>query len=81
MKMNLSPGSMHGRACAPGNVDSEIDHLERVLAAEGADSMFGRTYWRARVMDLRAMPGLVPRQRERLERLLSRIADDADSTG
>lgn len=60
----------------PRNVDSEIEHLERVLAGEGAHSMFGRTYWRARVMEVRATPGLVPRQLTRLERLLSRFIDD-----
>ena len=77
MKKESSPSPGRGRVCAPGNIDGEIDHLERVLAGEGADSMFGRTYWRARVIEVRAMPGLVPRQRERLERLLSRFTDDS----
>ena len=57
-------------------IDSEIEHLERVLAGEGADSMFGRTYWRARVVEAQATPGLLPRQRARLERLLARFTDD-----
>ncbi|MDR5798228.1 hypothetical protein QCE49_33040 [Caballeronia sp. LZ008] len=69
------PSPHTGRGCvrAPQSVDAEIDHLERVLAGEGADSMFGRTYWRARVTELQATPGLVPHQHERLERLLSRF--------
>ena len=79
MKRNPSPRLGRGSAFAPGNVDSEIDHLERVLAGEGADSMFARTYWRARVIEVRATPGLVPPQRERLERLLSRLTDGTEN--
>lgn len=59
----------------PRSIDSEIDRLERVLTGEGADSMFARTYWRARVIEVRGTPGLIPIQLERLERLLGRFAD------
>jgi hypothetical protein len=74
---NSSPEPGRGCVRAPRHVDTEIDHLQRVLAGEGADSLFGRTYWRARVIELQATPGLVPRQHERLDRLLSRFSDEA----
>jgi hypothetical protein len=63
----------------PRSLDVEIEHLERVLAGAAADSLFGRTYWRTRVVNASTAPGLVPRQRERLARLLSRLTDDAHS--
>jgi len=56
----------------PHNIDGAIAHLERVLDADGADSIFARTYWRGRVLQAQATAGLVPPQRERLERLLDR---------
>lgn len=80
MKRTSSPKLGRGSICAPRSVDNEIDHLERVLAGEGADSMFARTYWRARVIEVRETPGLIPRQRERLERLLSRFSDGSEET-
>ncbi|WP_087086622.1 hypothetical protein [Caballeronia catudaia] len=81
MKKSSSPRPGRGVVCALGNVDSEIDHLERVLAGEGVDSLFGRTYWRSRVIEVQETPGLVPRQRERLKRLLSRFTDGPDNSG
>lgn len=56
------------------NVDAAITHLERVLTSEGADSLFAQTYWRSRVLQLVATPGLMRTQQERLQRLLERIA-------
>jgi hypothetical protein len=61
----------------PRSLDVEIKHLERILAGDAADSVFGRTYWRARVVKARATPGLVPPQQKRLERLLSRLTNVA----
>lgn len=55
------------------SIDGEIHHLERVLAGEGAHSTFARTYWRDRVLQALSTPGLFPTQRERLDRLLSKI--------
>lgn len=54
-------------------VDSEIIHLERVLCAEGANSLFAKSYWRKRVLQASATSGLVPNQQQRLCRLLERI--------
>jgi hypothetical protein len=56
------------------NVDAAITHLEWVLSSEGADSLFARTYWRGRVLQVVATPGLMRTQQERLQRLLDRIA-------
>jgi len=56
----------------PHTIDGAIAHLERVLDADGADSIFARTYWRSRVLQAHSTPGLIPPQRERLERLLDR---------
>jgi hypothetical protein len=55
------------------NIDPAISHLEQVLGAEGADSLFSRTYWRGRVLQARATPGLLPNQQQRLQRLLESI--------
>jgi hypothetical protein len=64
----------------PQNLDTAITHLERVLCAEGADSLFAQTYWRGRVLQAYATPGLLRRQRERLQRLLDRLVSaPADS--
>lgn len=65
----------------PRSLDAEIEHLERVLAGDAVDSLFGRTYWRARVFKAVGTPGLVPAQRTRLERLLTRLTDGADTVG
>jgi hypothetical protein len=65
----------------PQNIDIAITHLERVLCAEGASSLFGQVYWRGRVLQAYATPGLMQRQRERLQRLLDRLASaPADSS-
>ncbi|SAL06623.1 hypothetical protein AWB78_08157 [Caballeronia calidae] len=73
--MNLVLGQL--TTLTPRSLDVEIEHLERVLAGEAADSLFGRTYWRARVVKASTSPGLVPPQRVRLERLLSRLTVEA----
>jgi len=57
------------------NVDAAIVHLERVLSAEGANSLFGQTYWRTRVQQVSATHGLQRNQRMRLDRLMTRLAD------
>ncbi|MGF6303023.1 hypothetical protein OKW43_005722 [Paraburkholderia sp. WC7.3g] len=55
------------------DIDAAIAHLEQVLGAEGADSLFSRTYWRGRVLQALATPGLLPNQQQRLQRLLESI--------
>jgi len=57
------------------NVDAAIGHLERVLSAEGANSLFGQTYWRTRVQQVSATRGLQREQRARLERLMKLLTD------
>ncbi|SAL66136.1 hypothetical protein AWB70_06245 [Caballeronia cordobensis] len=59
----------------PRNVDAAIWHLERVLSAEGANSLFGQTYWRTRVRQVSATRGLQREQRARLERLMKLLSD------
>ncbi|MDR5837640.1 hypothetical protein [Caballeronia sp. LZ034LL] len=58
-----------------GHLDAAIEHLEQVLSLEGANSLFSQTYWRARVVQALATPGLAPCQYARLQRLLERIAE------
>jgi hypothetical protein len=60
-----------GSSCALASVDSEINHLERTLCLEVAHTVFGQTYWRARVMQLQVTPGLAHEQRVKVQRLLS----------
>lgn len=55
------------------SAEDAIAHLERILSADGADSLFNRTYWRGRVQQLISTPGLTPQQRVRLERLLESL--------
>ena len=70
--MNLAyPGTLSYRV---GHLDSAIEHLEEVLSLEGANSLFSQTYWRGRVVQALATPGLAPCQHSRLQRLLDRIA-------
>lgn len=57
------------------NVDGAIAHLERVLSLEGAHSLFGRTYWHMRVIQISATHGLPHPHRARLQRLLDLLAD------
>ncbi|WP_250473003.1 hypothetical protein [Caballeronia sp. GAFFF1] len=59
------------------NVDAAIVHLERVLSAEGANSLFGQTYWRKRVQQVSTTRGLQRDQRMRLDRLMKLLASDA----
>ena len=53
------------------SADAEIAHLEQALATDGMHSMFAQTYWRHRLYELRATPGLKIPQRIKLEKLLS----------
>ncbi|MFL9906814.1 hypothetical protein [Paraburkholderia sp. RL17-337-BIB-A] len=62
------------------NVDAAIAHLERVLTFEGAQSLFGQSYWRVRVMQVNATPGLMRTQRVRLQRLLDLLANAAGTS-
>lgn len=57
------------------NVEAAINHLENVLNTEGADSLFAQAYWHDRVLQACATPGLIPAQKQRLQRLLDRIAE------
>ncbi|MCC8396857.1 hypothetical protein LJ656_30170 [Paraburkholderia sp. MMS20-SJTR3] len=49
-----------------------ITHLERILSTDGAESLFGLPYWRARVEQISATPGLNPEHRARLAKLLAK---------
>jgi hypothetical protein len=66
-----------GSICAPESVDSEINHLERILCLEVAHTVFSQTYWRARVMQLQTTPGLVHEQRVKVQRLLDLLEQSA----
>jgi len=66
-------------ACHALSLDGEIEHLERILAGEGAHSTFAQTYWRERVMQALETPGLIPAQRDRLRRLLRHIDERSSS--
>jgi hypothetical protein len=57
----------------PQTAEDAISHLERILSADGADSLFSRTYWRTRVQQVSATRGLTPQQRARLEKLLGSL--------
>ncbi|SAK99627.1 hypothetical protein AWB76_07758 [Caballeronia temeraria] len=57
-----------------GHLDTAIEHFEQVLNLEGANSLFSKTYWRARVVQAISTPGLAPSQHSRLQHLLDRIA-------
>jgi hypothetical protein len=57
----------------PHSVDNAISHLERILAADGADTLFSQSYWRSRIQQVSATRGLTLRQRARLERLLESL--------
>jgi hypothetical protein len=61
------------------NVDAAIQHLERILSAELANSLFGQTYWRRRVQQVSATHGLHREQRIRLDRLMKLLAEDTVS--
>lgn len=57
----------------PQTAEDAISHLERILSADGAESLFSRTYWRARVQQVSATRGLTPAQQARLLRLLKSL--------
>ncbi|NUX59585.1 hypothetical protein FSB65_41375 [Paraburkholderia sp. JPY418] len=58
----------------PRTVEDAIAHLERILSADGAYSLFSRTYWRGRVQQVGATRGLTLQQRTRLEILLESLS-------
>ncbi len=57
-------------------IDSEINHLERVLRHALAHDVFGRAYWHGRIMHLNATPGLTPEQKLRIQHLLDILNDN-----
>jgi hypothetical protein len=63
----------------PLTAGDAISHLERILSSEGADSLFSRTYWRARVQQISATQGLTPQQQTRLARLLESLVPAVQS--
>ncbi|MFM0211355.1 hypothetical protein PQQ96_28565 [Paraburkholderia sediminicola] len=74
MKTIIKKGSREtGSPYTPQTAEDAIAHLERILSADGADSLFSRTYWRGRVQQVSATRGLTPQQRARLERLLESL--------
>lgn len=71
MKTTVEKGRAKGGSpYTPHTAEDAISHLERILSADGADALFSRTYWRARVQQVSATQGLTPQQRARLARLL-----------
>ncbi|TCG03900.1 hypothetical protein BZM27_44880 [Paraburkholderia steynii] len=72
----MSPDKRKTRDSSPftfRTIDAEIIHLECVLCAEGANSLFAKSYWRKRVLQASATSGLAPNQQQRLRRLLEHI--------
>jgi hypothetical protein len=61
----------------PQTAEDAIAHLERILSADGADSLFSRTYWRARVQQVSATRGLTQLQQARLDKLLESLPSPA----
>ena len=55
-------GAVGASPYTPQNLDIAITHLERVLCAEGADSLFAQAYWRGRVLQAYATRGLMQTQ-------------------
>jgi hypothetical protein len=72
-----APNAPDASPYAAHNVDAAIAHLERVLSAEGANSLFGQTYWKKRVQQVRATRGLHRHQQMRLERLMTLLSQSA----
>ncbi|WP_227747221.1 hypothetical protein [Paraburkholderia franconis] len=66
-RWGLSASNRH----ALRNADAEISNLEKALAADGTHSLFAQTYWRRRLYEIHALPGLGIPQRIKLEKLLS----------
>ncbi|MGA7778641.1 MAG: hypothetical protein WCA85_13170 [Paraburkholderia sp.] len=52
------------------NLDSAIGHLERVINDERALLIFGPIYWRMRIQQAHATPGIMHTQLRRLRKLL-----------
>ncbi|MGF6635513.1 hypothetical protein OKW35_000951 [Paraburkholderia sp. MM5477-R1] len=66
-RWGLSASNRH----ALRHADAEISNLEKALAADGTHSIFAQTYWRRRLHEIHATPGLGLAQRIKLEKLLS----------
>jgi hypothetical protein len=66
--------SVVARSYNVSHLDTAIAHLEQVLNLEGANSLFSKTYWHARVLEALSTPGIATSQHTRLQRLLDRIA-------
>jgi hypothetical protein len=77
MQNRTAQGSMNARPYTspytPQNVEAAISHLEHMLNADGATQLFNGAYWRARIGEASATPGLLPAQRNRLRRLLGLV--------
>jgi hypothetical protein len=54
-------------------LDAAIAHLERVIGAECAHTIFGKRYWRGRIQQMQATPGIMHTQLRRLLALLDRL--------
>jgi hypothetical protein len=61
------------------NVDEALAHLERVLSVNGATTVLGLHYWRARLAQIGATSGLTPGQRVRVARLPKLLAQAQDA--
>jgi hypothetical protein len=81
-KMGKLTKALLGNAClyTSKNVDAAIEHLERVLSLECADSYFGQSYWHARVSQLNDTVGLTHSQQVRVRRLLTLLTSQSEVT-
>jgi hypothetical protein len=77
--MTTNPGkrkATSARSISPytiRNLDAAITHLERVMANDSALTIFASTYWRSRIRQVEATPGVMPAQLRRLQTLLNRL--------
>ncbi|MBN3751459.1 hypothetical protein G3N95_00785 [Paraburkholderia sp. Tr-20389] len=59
------------------NLDDAITHLERVIGAECAQTIFGKRYWHGRIQQLQATHGIMHTQVRRLRALVERLESAA----
>jgi len=80
--MNLTtahlPGLLSNSPYTVKNVDRVIHHLERVLCADAGEAVFPLVYWKARIVQANATPGMTLSQQERLRRLLDSVEARAE---
>lgn len=71
MKTNTNKwsGERDSSPYTPQTAEDAIAHLERILSADGVESLFPRAYWCARLRQLSATRGLTPLQLARIARL------------